>query len=60
MANLMKRPSIQEAVRREIEAAVEADAEEVGEEVLGKLDYLNAVILEPSGCIPPPRGHLGR
>ncbi|XP_066326221.1 cytochrome P450 89A2-like [Miscanthus floridulus] len=46
MANLMKRPGIQEAVRREIEAAVDADAEEVGEEVLGKLDYLNAVILE--------------
>ena len=29
MANLMKRPGIQEAVRREIEAAVDADAEEV-------------------------------
>jgi cytochrome P450 len=40
MANLIKRPGIQEAVRREIEA------EEVGEEVLGKLNYLNAVILE--------------
>ena len=46
MANLIKRPGIQEAVRREIEAAVDADAEEVGEEVLGKLNYLNAVILE--------------
>ena len=46
MANLIKRPGIQKAVRREIEAAVDADAEEVGEEVLGKLNYLNAVILE--------------
>ena len=46
MANLIKRPGIQKAVRREIEAAVDADAEGVGEEVLGKLNYLNAVILE--------------
>ncbi|XBI94183.1 hypothetical protein VPH35_030871 [Triticum aestivum] len=35
MANLVKRPHMQEAVRREINAAVDADAEEVGEEVLG-------------------------
>ena len=46
MANLMKRPDMQEAIRKEVDAAVDADAEEVGEEVLGKLDYLNAVILE--------------
>ncbi|PWZ27011.1 Cytochrome P450 89A2 [Zea mays] len=46
MANLIKRPDMQDAVRREIDDAVDADAEEVGEEVLGKLDLLNAVILE--------------
>lgn len=46
MANLVKRPHMQEAVRREIDAAVDAGAEEVGEEVLGKLDYLNAVVME--------------
>ncbi|KAF7010619.1 LOW QUALITY PROTEIN: hypothetical protein CFC21_025016 [Triticum aestivum] len=45
MANLVKRPHMQEAVRREINAAVDADAEEVGEEVLG-LEYLNAVVME--------------
>ncbi|CAD6266391.1 unnamed protein product [Miscanthus lutarioriparius] len=46
MANLMKRADMQEAIWREIDAAVEADTEEVGEEVLGKLDHLSAVILE--------------
>ena len=46
MANLIKHPDIQQAIREEINAAVDADAEEVGEEVLGKLDHLNAVILE--------------
>jgi cytochrome P450 family 89 subfamily A len=46
MANLIKRPDVQEAVRREVDAAVDADAEEVGEEALAKLDHLNAVILE--------------
>jgi cytochrome P450 len=46
MANLIKHPEIQQAIREEINAAVDADADEVGEEVLGKLDHLNAVILE--------------
>jgi len=46
MANLMKRPDMQEAIRREIDAVVGANEEEVGEEVLGKLDHLNTVILE--------------
>jgi len=46
MAYIVKRPDMQEAVRREIDAVVGADAEEVTEEVLGKLEYLNAVVLE--------------
>ncbi|TVU02430.1 hypothetical protein EJB05_52072, partial [Eragrostis curvula] len=46
MANLVKRPDAQDALRREIDAAVGADAEEVGEEVLGRLEYLNAVVME--------------
>jgi cytochrome P450 family 89 subfamily A len=46
MANLIKRPDVQEAVWREVDAAVDAHAEEVGEEALAKLDHLNAVILE--------------
>ena len=46
MAELVKRPDIQEAVRREIDAAVDDDAEEVSEEVAGKLEYLNAVVME--------------
>ncbi|TVU02432.1 hypothetical protein EJB05_52074, partial [Eragrostis curvula] len=46
MANLVKRPDAQDAIRREIDAAVGADAEEVGEEVLGLLEYLNAVVME--------------
>uniref|UniRef100_A0A8R7QU96 Cytochrome P450 89A2 n=2 Tax=Triticum urartu TaxID=4572 RepID=A0A8R7QU96_TRIUA len=46
MANLVKHPQMQAAVRSEIDAAVDADAEEVGEQVLGKLEYLNAVIME--------------
>ncbi|CAD6266087.1 unnamed protein product [Miscanthus lutarioriparius] len=46
MANLVKRPDVQRALRKEIDAAVGADAEEVGEEVLGRLEYLNAVIME--------------
>ncbi|KAF8712867.1 hypothetical protein HU200_028642 [Digitaria exilis] len=46
MANLVKRPDVQHALWKEIDAAVAADADEVGEEVLGRLDYLNAVIME--------------
>ncbi|XBI97428.1 hypothetical protein VPH35_017802 [Triticum aestivum] len=46
MANLVKRPDIQEAVRREIDAVVNADADEVGENVLGKLEYLQAVVMK--------------
>ncbi|CAO2167997.1 unnamed protein product [Urochloa humidicola] len=46
MAHLLKRPDAQRALREEIEAAVGADAGEVREEVLGSLEYLNAVILE--------------
>ncbi|CAO2034523.1 unnamed protein product [Urochloa humidicola] len=46
MANLIKHPDVQEAIREEIDAVVDADAEEVGEELLGKLDYLSAVIME--------------
>ncbi|CAL5008163.1 unnamed protein product [Urochloa decumbens] len=42
MAPLVKRPDTQRALREEIDAAVG----EVGEEVLGKLEYLNAVIME--------------
>lgn len=53
MANLVKRPHLQEAVRREIDAAVAADAEEVGEDALGKLEYLNAVIMEALRLHPP-------
>nr|CAB3482114.1 unnamed protein product [Digitaria exilis] len=39
MANLVKRPD-------EIDAAVDADAGEVGDEVVARLQYLNAVIME--------------
>ncbi|KAG2581496.1 hypothetical protein PVAP13_6KG038035 [Panicum virgatum] len=46
MANLVKRPDVQRALREEIDAAVGADADEVTEEVLGRLEYLNAVIME--------------
>ena len=46
MANLVKRPDVQRMLQKEIDAAVGADAEEVGEEVLGRLEYLNAVIME--------------
>ncbi|CAO2189834.1 unnamed protein product [Urochloa humidicola] len=46
MAHLVKRPDAQRALREEIDAAVGADAGEVGEEVLGSLEYLNAVIME--------------
>jgi cytochrome P450 len=46
MANLVKHPEVQEAVRREIDAVIGEDAEEVGEEDLGKLEYLNAVLME--------------
>uniref|UniRef100_A0ACD6ADL8 Uncharacterized protein n=1 Tax=Avena sativa TaxID=4498 RepID=A0ACD6ADL8_AVESA len=53
MANLVKRPDVQEAVRREIRAFVAADADEVSEDVLGKLEYLNAVIMEVLRLHPP-------
>ncbi|XP_037466825.1 cytochrome P450 89A2-like [Triticum dicoccoides] len=46
MANLVKHVDVQEAVRSEIDAVVGADAEEVSEEDLGKLEYLNAVLME--------------
>ncbi|XP_048573764.1 cytochrome P450 89A2-like [Triticum urartu] len=46
MANLVKHLDVQEAVRTEIEAVVGVDAEEVGEEDLGRLEYLNAVLME--------------
>ncbi|XP_044960127.1 cytochrome P450 89A2-like [Hordeum vulgare subsp. vulgare] len=46
MANLVKHPDVQEAVRSEIDTVVRADAEEVSEEDLGKLEYLNAVLME--------------
>ncbi|KAM3208335.1 hypothetical protein ACQJBY_063174 [Aegilops geniculata] len=46
MANLVKHLDVQEAVRSEIDAVVGADAEEVSEEDLGKLEYLNAVLME--------------
>uniref|UniRef100_A0ACD5Y1G4 Uncharacterized protein n=1 Tax=Avena sativa TaxID=4498 RepID=A0ACD5Y1G4_AVESA len=46
MANLVKHPDVQEAVRREIDAVVGEDAEEVGEEELGRLEYLHAVLME--------------
>ncbi|KAF8669936.1 hypothetical protein HU200_051118 [Digitaria exilis] len=46
MANLVKRPDVQRALWKEIDAAVAAEEDEVGEEVLGRLDYLNAVIME--------------
>ncbi|XP_044980152.1 cytochrome P450 89A2-like [Hordeum vulgare subsp. vulgare] len=46
MAYLVKRPALQEAVRKEIDDAVGTDADEVSEELLEKMDYLNAVILE--------------
>ncbi|XP_037488369.1 cytochrome P450 89A2-like [Triticum dicoccoides] len=53
MANLVKRPDIQETVRKEINAIVGADAEEVSEVVLGKLEYLHAVIMEALRLHPP-------
>ncbi|KAI4969015.1 hypothetical protein ZWY2020_046345 [Hordeum vulgare] len=53
MANLVKHREIQEALRREIDAVVCADAEEVSEDVLGKLEYLNAVIMEALRLHPP-------
>ncbi|XP_037461415.1 cytochrome P450 89A2-like [Triticum dicoccoides] len=46
MANLVKHVDVQEAVRSEIDAFVGADAEEVSEDDLGKLEYLNAVLME--------------
>ena len=46
MANLVKRPDIKEAVCREIDDSMGAEADEVGEEVLEKLEYLNAVVME--------------
>ncbi|KAF8669938.1 hypothetical protein HU200_051120 [Digitaria exilis] len=46
MANLAKRPGVQRALREEIDAAVDADAGEVGDEVVARLQYLNAVIME--------------
>ncbi|KQJ87945.1 cytochrome P450 89A2 [Brachypodium distachyon] len=46
MANLVKRPQIQDSLRREIDAAVDSNAEEVSDEVLPKLEYLNAVVME--------------
>ncbi|KAL6659455.1 hypothetical protein ACP70R_003495 [Stipagrostis hirtigluma subsp. patula] len=53
MANLVKRPDVQRALRKEIDAAVGADADEVEEEVLGRLEYLNAVIVEGLRLHPP-------
>jgi cytochrome P450 len=53
MANLVKRPDVQEAVRREINAVVAADADEVSEDVLGRLEYLHAVIMEALRLHPP-------
>ncbi|CAM0913198.1 unnamed protein product [Alopecurus aequalis] len=46
MANLVKHLDVQEAVRREIDAVIGEDAEEVGEEDLGRLDYMHAVLME--------------
>ncbi|XP_044979617.1 cytochrome P450 89A2-like [Hordeum vulgare subsp. vulgare] len=46
MANLVKHLDVQEAVRREIEAVVGLEADEVGEEDLGRMEYLNAVLME--------------
>ncbi|XP_003571534.2 cytochrome P450 89A2 [Brachypodium distachyon] len=46
MARLVKLPGVQAAVLGEIEAVVGADAEQVDEEALGRLHYLNAVIME--------------
>ncbi|CAM0908722.1 unnamed protein product [Alopecurus aequalis] len=46
MAELVKNPDMQEAIRREMDDVVGAEAEEVGQDVLGKLEYLNAVVME--------------
>ena len=46
MANLVKRLDVQEAVRREIHDVIGEDAEEVGEQDLGRLEYLHAVLME--------------
>ncbi|KAM0877531.1 hypothetical protein ACQ4PT_035425 [Festuca glaucescens] len=51
--NLVKSPHVQEAVRREIDDVVAADVEEVGEDVLGNLECLNAVIMEALRLHPP-------
>ncbi|KAI4989419.1 hypothetical protein ZWY2020_036736 [Hordeum vulgare] len=53
MANLVKRPDMQDAIRREIDAAVDADAQEVSEEAVGKLEYLNAIVMESLRLHPP-------
>ncbi|VAH24252.1 unnamed protein product [Triticum turgidum subsp. durum] len=53
MANLVKRPDIQEAVRREIDAVVNADADEVSENVLGELEYLHTVVMKTLRLHPP-------
>ncbi|KQJ94400.1 hypothetical protein BRADI_3g10300v3 [Brachypodium distachyon] len=46
MANLVKHLDVQEAVRAEISSVVREDADEVAEEDLGRLEYLNAVLME--------------
>jgi cytochrome P450 len=56
----MKHPAAQEAVRREIDAVVGEDAEEVVEEDLGRLKYLQAVVMETlrlHPTVPLPLGH---
>ncbi|GMH20699.1 hypothetical protein Nepgr_022540 [Nepenthes gracilis] len=56
MANLVKQPAVQARLFDEINGVVEAEAEEVREEDLGKIPYLRAVILE--GLRRHPPGHF--
>ncbi|CAL8127384.1 unnamed protein product [Prunus armeniaca] len=56
MANVVKYPQIQDKLFEEIKGVVEETEEEVKEEVLHKLPYLKAVILE--GLRRHPPGHF--
>jgi len=56
MVNLVKHLDMQEAIGGEVDAAVGEDAEEMGEKDLGRLEYLNADLME---ALPPPQHAIG-